>query len=68
MYIKDVNHFPPVERPEAFGQHVNAEIASQRSDTRELLASILTLQPQISTAGTESKEDKCFGLASVLLE
>jgi len=33
----------------AFGQHTNAEITSQIMDTNELLLSILSLMPQVSS-------------------
>jgi dynein heavy chain len=67
-YIKNPLNFPTVERPEAFGQHVNAEIASQRNDTRELLNSILVLQPRVVNLGGESREDKVYSLAMDLVE
>jgi len=44
--------------PPAYGQHTNAEINSQISDSLDLLNSILSLQPAKSTAGGKSIEDK----------
>ena len=49
---------PPADNPEAFGQHSNADIASQIQETRLLFDTLLSLQPQVATGGGESKEDK----------
>ena len=49
---------PPSDNPEAFGQHSNADIASQIQETRLLFDTLLSLQPQVATGGGESKEDK----------
>lgn len=68
FYIEYIRTFPNTEKPEAFGQHVNAEIASQRSDSRELLESILKLQPQTAVGGDDRREEKVLALCSDLLE
>ena len=52
---------PNVDPPEAFGQHPNADIQSQIQETRMLFNTLLSLQPQISTGGGESREDKVGG-------
>ena len=49
---------PPADNPEAFGQHSNADIASQIQETRLLFDTLLSLQPQVATGVGESKEDK----------
>jgi dynein heavy chain len=49
-------HFENRDQPSAFGQHTNAEISSQIGDTNELLASILSLQPQVVSEGGKSPE------------
>lgn len=41
------------DHPAAFGQHINAEITSQIMDSKELLDSILSLQPQDTTGSGE---------------
>ena len=51
---------PPSDNPEAFGQHSNADIASQIQETRLLFDTLLSLQPQIATGAGESKEDKVW--------
>lgn len=68
FYIKFIKAFPPIDRPEAFGQHVNAQIASQITDTRELLDAILELTPQVSVAGGESMDSKVLMICADMLE
>lgn len=60
VYQEYINLLPAVEHPEMFGQHPNADIASQISETRTLFDTLLSLQPQVtSTAATgPSREDK----------
>lgn len=62
VYREYINLLPAVEHPETFGQHPNADIASQISETRTLFDTLLSLQPQVtSTAATgagPSREDK----------
>ena len=57
-YKEYITMLPPSDHPEAFGQHPNADIASQIQETRLLFDTLLSLQPQISTGAGESKEDK----------
>ena len=52
--------------PEAFGQHSNADIASQMEDTKRLLSSILTLQPKVVVEGGRSREEVVLDLISTL--
>ena len=68
FYTKFIKQFPTIDRPEAFGQHVNAQIASQITDTRELLDAILELSPQVSGSGSESMESKVLLICQDLLE
>ena len=68
FYIKFIKSFPTIDRPEAFGQHVNAQIASQILDTRDLIDAILELSPQVATAGNESMETKVLQICADLLE
>lgn len=60
-YKEYVSMLPNVDPPEAFGQHPNADIQSQIQETRMLFNTLLSLQPQISTGGGESREDKVGG-------
>lgn len=47
-----INTLPPTEHPEVFGQHPNADIASQIAETRTLFNTLLSLQPQNTGATT----------------
>uniref|UniRef100_A0A3B4AHB3 Dynein axonemal heavy chain 2 n=1 Tax=Periophthalmus magnuspinnatus TaxID=409849 RepID=A0A3B4AHB3_9GOBI len=44
-------NLPATEHPEVFGQHPNADIASQIAETRTLFDTLLSLQPQVSSTG-----------------
>lgn len=55
---------PGVDHPEAFGQHPNADIASQITETRTLFDTLLSLQPQVSVKQGESRESKVGFLSS----
>lgn len=52
--------------PVAYGQHVNAEISSQVTDSNTLLESILSLQPQKSSGDGETQETKVLRLVREL--
>lgn len=59
---------PGVDRPEAFGQHANADIAFQLSDSRLILETITGLQPKVTTSkGGKSREDTVMDITSDLL-
>ncbi|XP_053341025.1 dynein axonemal heavy chain 2 [Clarias gariepinus] len=68
VYREYINLLPAVDHPETFGQHPNADIASQISETRTLFDTLLSLQPQVtSTAATgagPSREDKVLELSA----
>lgn len=53
---------PTHEHPDLFGQHPNADIASQIAETRSLFDTLLSLQPQVTSASAAgagpSREDK----------
>lgn len=61
-YLEYINGLPPTEHPEVFGQHFNADIASQIAEARMLFDTMLSLQPQTSgpaaAGGGLSREDK----------
>ena len=57
-----------MDHPEAFGQHANADIASQITETRTLLETLLSLQPQVSaSASGQTVEEKVLQLAGDVL-
>ena len=64
-YEKFISQLPVTEHPEVFGQHPNADIASQIAETRTLFETLLSLQPQITSpsagGGGPSREDKVRG-------
>jgi len=60
---------PATDRPEAFGQHPNAEISYLIEDSKVLLDSLLGLQPRsVATGGGARREDLVMAIASDLLD
>ncbi|KAF3697610.1 Dynein heavy chain 2, axonemal Axonemal beta dynein heavy chain 2 Ciliary dynein heavy chain 2 [Channa argus] len=61
-YREYISMLPATEHPEVFGQHPNADIASQIAETRILFDTLLSLQPQLTSptavGGTPSSENK----------
>ncbi|KAJ3123528.1 Dynein heavy chain 2, axonemal [Physocladia obscura] len=62
-----INTFPGFDRPEVFGQHPNADIACQIRESGNILISLLSLQPQVSSASGMNREDKVSAIASDIL-
>ncbi|XP_017966438.1 dynein heavy chain 2, axonemal-like [Drosophila navojoa] len=60
--------WPNFDKPDAFGQHSNADIASLIGETRMLFTTLLSMQVQSSGSdGTENAENKVSDLAKELL-
>jgi dynein heavy chain len=59
-YIRSLPNF---DKPEVFGQHSNADIASQIRESANMLSSLLCLQPQISTGQGATREEKVLAIA-----
>jgi len=59
---------PQIDRPEAFGQHPNADIASQIEAGNSMLEVIVSLQPRTSDGAGMTPDDKVYALAGDLLE
>uniref|UniRef100_H0V315 Dynein axonemal heavy chain 2 n=1 Tax=Cavia porcellus TaxID=10141 RepID=H0V315_CAVPO len=59
-YKEYISLLPSMDPPEAFGQHPNADVASQITEARTLFETLLSLQPQITptSAGGQSREEK----------
>ena len=59
-YKEYISMLPTMDPPEAFGQHPNADVASQITEARTLFETLLSLQPQITPtrAGGQSREEK----------
>ncbi|KAB1265174.1 Dynein heavy chain 2; axonemal, partial [Camelus dromedarius] len=64
-YKEYISMLPSMDPPEAFGQHPNADVASQITEARTLFETLLSLQPQITPtrAGGQSREEKVLELA-----
>lgn len=55
---------PNVDRPEAFGQHTNADITSLITESRLFCETLMSLEIQSAASAAESKEEKVLQLAS----
>ncbi|KAG6966781.1 hypothetical protein JG688_00006600 [Phytophthora aleatoria] len=67
-YTEYIRQLPLDDPPAAFGQHPNAQIASQIDDGRELLATILSLQALDVAEGGSGNDDTVLGLLQTLRE
>ncbi|KAI9356982.1 dynein heavy chain and region D6 of dynein motor-domain-containing protein [Zopfochytrium polystomum] len=59
---------PAFDHPEVFGQHTNADIASQIKESEGLLTSLLSMQPKTVTGAGLSREEKVMLAASDILK
>ncbi|XP_023311334.1 dynein heavy chain 2, axonemal [Anoplophora glabripennis] len=66
-YLDYITVLPAVDRPEAFGQHPNADITSLISESRNLFETLMSLQIQSTASAEASKEEKVAQLASDVL-
>ena len=57
-YMKYISRLPAEEPTSAFGQHGNAQVASQRMNTIDFLSTLLDMQPRIVTEGGETDDEK----------
>ena len=67
MYGEVCKGFPVVDRPEAFGQHANADIASAITSGNAMLETVVSLQPRTADASGVSPDDMVYGFAEDLL-
>lgn len=67
-YIKAIQRWPNADGdlPEAFGQHPNADIASQTTETKTLLDTVLSLQPRVVADGAKGPDEVVMDLIVVL--
>lgn len=49
--MRKIEQFPTVEKPDVFGQHINAEISSQIADTNILIESLEALESSQANEG-----------------
>ncbi|KAG5894356.1 hypothetical protein JTB14_031917 [Gonioctena quinquepunctata] len=66
-YLDYITLLPTVDRPEAFGQHPNADINSLILESRMLFETLMSLQVQTFTGAEESKEERVAALAADVL-
>ena len=59
---------PNIDPPEAFGQHPNADISSMIRESTNLLGTLVSLQPTITTGGGTTNEDRVLELAADMEE
>jgi len=67
-YKDYIAQLPNFDAPEAFGQHGNADIASQIEDTVELLEAVLSMQARVAGGAGATPEEIVDGLAAGLLD
>eukprot|EP00842_Homolaphlyctis_polyrhiza_P003901 jgi/Hompol1/4511/HPOL_003669-RA len=67
-YREYVATLPTIDKPEVFGQHANADIASQIRESGNMLDTLVSLQPQITTGGGISVEEKVLNIAADILK
>ncbi|RKP17872.1 hypothetical protein ROZALSC1DRAFT_23782, partial [Rozella allomycis CSF55] len=60
--------WPAFDRPEVVGQHSNADIASLIKESNNLLTTLISLQPQISTFVGQSREERVLSISNELLK
>jgi dynein heavy chain len=64
-FYKDyIAQWPIYDKPEAFGQHSNADIASQIKESSNLLLTLVSLQPQVQTGAGATREDRVLLMAT----
>lgn len=72
-YCDFITMLPSTDKPEVFGQHMNADITSLIIETRSMFETLMSLQIQVSsneiiTSSSCTKEDKVMQLASDIEE
>lgn len=71
-FMEHIKGLPIVPEPEIFGLHKNADITCDQNETYEMMSTILSLQPRVSSGSGTSREDiiakKCQDTASKVHE
>lgn len=62
-YADHISLLPNFDKPEAFGQHPNADIASSIGEARNLFSTLVSMQDGVSSSVGESKEENVERLA-----
>lgn len=64
-----IDVLPPMDTPEVFGLHKNAEITYQANTATAILQTIISIQPKDSAGGSgETRETVVYRQASEMLE
>lgn len=68
-YKEYVDKFPLIEEPEIFGMHENANITYQLNETKNILNTIIYMQPKINTDNDDkSSSDVVYELAQIIMD
>lgn len=62
-YSDHISLLPNFDKPEAFGQHPNADIASSIGEARNLFGTLVSMQDGVSSSVGESREENVERLA-----
>uniref|UniRef100_T1J4J2 AAA+ ATPase domain-containing protein n=1 Tax=Strigamia maritima TaxID=126957 RepID=T1J4J2_STRMM len=66
-YVNYIDNLPIIDDPEVFGLHDNANLSYQISETRILLGTLLSVQPQISEGAGVSPQDIVAEMANNMM-
>lgn len=68
-YVDYINQLPLTDTPEVFGLHSNADITYQINSAKDILDTILSVQPKEGgSQGGETRESIVYRLAEDMLE
>ncbi|KAF7987651.1 hypothetical protein HCN44_003514 [Aphidius gifuensis] len=68
-YKEYVDKFPLIEEPEIFGMHENANITYQLNETKNILNTIIDIQPKINKDNDDkSSSDIVYELAQIIMD
>ena len=68
LYKEVCAGMPPIDRPEAYGQHANADIASAIKTGNAMLETVVSLQPRSADVEGQTPEDMVYELAESMLQ
>ena len=67
-FQKHISGYPLAPKPEIFGLHENADITCDQNETFELFATVLSLQPRVSSGTGHTREQVIEDKAKAILE
>ena len=65
-YLECIGKLPLNSSPEVFGLHENAEITTQQAETRNVISTILSVQPRASSSGGKTRDQVLTELAQYI--